>query len=93
MKKWKPTKAWAKKAKKATKELITCYEKSIEPDACPYSSLYEYHNEGCPKCPWVVFNGATCLEFDFGDTPIKKRLPRLRGWVRKFDNIIAGGSK
>ena len=74
-----------------TEELITYYEKDVEPRDCPYCLLYEYQMKGCPKCPWTVFKGATCLAFEFGDIPPKQRLPRLRGWVRRFNNIIAGG--
>ena len=94
MAKWKPTKAWARKAKKATEKLIAKY-KGVATAGCPYCLVFRdfYENDSCEKCPWVVFIGKLCFEDPSYELHSRKqRLPRLYGWLRRFENIIKGGS-
>ena len=62
---------------------------------CPLCEIAEWLNRyyfgrrtKCSRCPWVVFRGETCWEADYGETPVKRRLPRLRGWLKRVENQL-----
>ena len=38
----------------------------------------------CSKCPWVVFNGKSCLEAGFRKDSADKRIERLNAWEKRL---------
>jgi hypothetical protein len=44
---------------------------------------------GCDNCPWVLFKKDTCRKYHEDAIPLRRR--RLRGWLKRCDNIIKKG--
>lgn len=76
---------------------------------CPLCSFDGGYAGVCAKCPWKVFGTVTKMAKELFKThgkllgtrpclgysrdPLPKRLARLRGWVKRCDNIIEKGGK
>ena len=96
----------AKKFIKACDKLIEEYKGEPEGYAshcvweCPLCDTGEndwindwIRDVNCMVCPWVLFEGHECDEGDihYADISNKDRLPRLRGWKVRLNNIIKKG--
>ena len=90
------SKEWAKKVIEASKLLEKLYKKGIESKhSCPYCTLFINLEGDCVLCPWTVFKGRECCtcgdtrkEICYENTVPKKRLPRIRGWIKRCENIL-----
>lgn len=97
---FKPSKKWARTMKKAAEELIEDYRDTplqhngTLPEDCPLCLMSNKFSltasAGCQPCPWVMFNKRYCTTSKFSNDPIPKRLHRLYGWIRRFDNYLDG---
>ncbi len=90
------TKVWARHFLGPLRKLEKMYQEGRESKSvggCPLC-VATYCEEGylknCAICPWMVFKERTCQTggSHFRNTPIPKRLPRVRGFIRRCENII-----